>query len=399
MKRQKLLAALLSGALLAALAGCGAQGGGTSSVPDPPVSSAQNGSQSSSAGGADTGSQSGSASGTETAAFRMTQEGTVRNEKFREQEEFADFIAAAESRFLIPGLNQAMTPQGITFSEETGLVYISSYAIVEIPSVISAVNLDTGELAAEYYLFNEDGTPFTSHVGGVAVAEGNLYVSAKLDNDGSYSIAVLPMENLPVSGSHDITVEETIPLPVSPSFLNYSQGVLWVGTFYHPKGDYNLSKGMAFTTPTADGESGCYILGYDLGGGKLSVPEGERYPVPVIALVAPDKIQGVVALPDGESTTVWLSQSYGRGANSTLLAYQFSREGAPDTQIDVAGHDTGAYVLDSKRQTQAVTAMPMTEGLCLSREGGFLVLFESGSSRYSDGKYRTDHVWEMKSQG
>ena len=399
MIRQKWLAALLGGALLAALAGCGAQGGGSSSVPNPPVSSAQSGNQSSSANEADTGSQSSSAGGTDTTAFRMTQEGTVRNEKFREQEEFADFIAAAESKFLIPGLNQAMTPQGITFSEETGLAYISSYAIVEIPSVISAVDLATGEQAAEYYLFNGDGTPFTSHVGGVAAAQGNLYVSAKLDNDGSYSIAVLPMDALPISGSHDITVEETIPLPVSPSFLNYSQGMLWVGNFYHPKGDYNLSKGMAFTTPTADGESGCYILGYDLSNGKLSIPEGEKYPVPAIVLVAPDKIQGMVALPDGQNTTVWLSQSYGRGANSTLLSYQFSQEETPDTQIDVAGHDTGAYILDSKRQTQAITAMPMTEGLCLSQEGGFLVLFESGSSRYSDGKYRTDHVWEMKPQG
>lgn len=330
------------------------------------------------------------------AAFRMTQEGSVRNEKFREREEFADFLAAAESSFLIPGLNQAMTPQGLTFSEDTGLVYITSYAIQDTPSAISAVDLSTGEMAAEYYLFQPDGTPFTSHVGGIAAAEGYLYVSAKLDNDGSYSIAVLPMDRLPTEGSHDITVEETIPLPVSPSFLNYSLGTLWVGNFYHPKGDYNLSKGMNFTTPTADGEAGCYILGYEVPkDGKIAVPDGEKYPVPVLALVAPDKIQGVTALADRQNITIWLSQSYGRGANSALLSYQYSQEEAPDLTLDVAGHSTPAFVLDSQRQVGNIAAMPMTEGLCLSREGKILVLFESGSSRYSDGKYRTDHVWEL----
>ncbi|MCI8423048.1 MAG: hypothetical protein HFF50_05910 [Lawsonibacter sp.] len=248
------------------------------------------------------------------AAFRMTQEGSVRNEKFREREEFADFLAVAESSFLIPGLNQAMTPQGITFSENTGLVYITSYAIQDTPSAISAVDLTTGEIAAEYYLFQPDGTPFTSHVGGIAAAEGYLYVSAKLDNDGSYSIAVLPMDRLPTEGSHDIPVEEIISQPVSPSFLNYSLGTLWVGNFYHLKGDYNLSKEMNFTTPTADGEAGCYILGYAVPeGGKIAVPDGEKYPVPVLTLVAPDKIQGVTALADRQNITIWLSQSYWPG--------------------------------------------------------------------------------------
>ena len=57
-----------------------------------------------------------------------------------------------------------------------------------------------------------------------------------------------------------------------------------MGNFCHPKADYNLSSELNFTTPSADGEYGCYIL-------------------------------------------------------------------------------------DSARQSQAMTAMPMTEGLCLSPDG------------------------------
>lgn len=231
-------------------------------------------------------------------------------------------------------------------------------------------------------------------MGGIAAVGNTLYVSAKLDSDGSYSVAVLSLDQLPPSGSHDVTVEHTIPVPVSPSFLNYSRGTLWVGNFYHPKADYNLSLELNFTTRSANGEYGCYILGYRMGeDGALSIPDGEKYPVPDCAMAAPDRIQGVCCLGD----EVILSQSYGRGANSTLLFYQVPEGDGFDGTLDVCGHDIPCYILDSARQSQAMTAMPMTEGLCLSPDG-VLVLFESGSSRYSDGKYRTDHVWELKGQ-
>lgn len=73
-------------------------------------------------------------------------------------------------------------------------------------------------------------------------------------------MAVFPLDQLHDSGSHDVTVEWTIPVPVSPFFLNYSRGILWMGNFCHPKADYNLSPELNFTTPSADGEYGCYIL-------------------------------------------------------------------------------------------------------------------------------------------
>lgn len=378
--------ALLTAALLVlTLAGCGgARNTGPSQPAAPEESSSQPESEAPPAGD----------SAHDPGDFRMTQKSSVRNEKFREQEVFADFLGLAESCCLIPGLNESMTPQGIGYSEKTGLCYISAYASVEtIPSAISAVNPDTGEFVAEYYLFQEDGSPFISHVGGVAVVGDLVYLSAKLDNDGSYSVAEIPLADLPAAGSHNVTVSRTIPLPVSPSFLNYSEGMLWVGNFYHPKGNYNLSTGMNFTTESADGDYGCYILGYSLeaGGGGLTVPGGEKYPAPSVVLAAPDRIQGMVKVGD----TVYLSQSYGRTANSTILAYRLPELGSGELTIDVSGKAIPAHILDSGNQTAAITAMPMTEGLCIGPEGSVLVLFESGSNRYKDGKYRTDYVWKM----
>lgn len=316
---------------------------------------------------------------------------SICGEDLREREEFADFISRAEAQFVIPGLDEGLTPQGIGRSEETGLIYISAYAGDNAPSVISAVSPETGERAAEYRLFNGDGTPFTGHVGGVAVTEDQLYLSAEMDSSIRNSVAVLPLAELPVSGSHDVVVDKTIPVPVSPSFLSCSQGFLWVGNFYHPAAGYGLPAEVPYTTASADGEYGCYILGYRLDSGGLTVPEGAACPVPDVALAAPGRLQGMVCLPDG----VMLSQSYGRRNNSALLVYDLALDEPPDISLDIGGHMISAYVLDGLRLRERLTAMPMTEGLCLSPEG-VLVLFESGSSRYSGGSYRTDRVWAVQ---
>ena len=323
----------------------------------------------------------------------LTQTPSVSGEKYAGKAEFASFLSRAEKKFLIPGLNQAAIPQGMSYCETTGLVYISAYYKVEaVPSVIMALDAQSGEFVAEYRLYNEDGSPFTSHVGGLAVAGENMVVSAKLDQDGSYSMAVIPLAGLPNEGSHDITIKKTVALPVSPSFLSCSQGILWVGNFYHPAADYGLSTGMNFTTKTADGDFGCYILGYDLNRSDALSAGPEGFPIPDCVLVAPDRIQGMAFCNDG---TVLLSQSYGRKNNSSLLRYELNLN-LPDLTVLVGSREVPACLLDSKTQRETITAMPMTEALTLDNDGNVLVLFESGAMAYQDGKYRTDYVWRLR---
>lgn len=287
-------------------------------------------------------------------------------------------------------------PQGMSYCADTGLVYISAYYKADaVPSVIMALDEERGELVAEYRLYHTDGRPFVSHVGGLAAAEDHLYVSAALDNDGSYSVAIIPLEDLPTEGSHDITVEKTVSLPVSPSFLSYSQGILWVGNFYYPSANYDLSTGMNFTTGTADGDFGCYILGFVLEDGSTLGGAAGISPTPDYTLVAPDRIQGMVYCEDG---TVLLSQSYGRRNNSTLLRYDLALDETENT-ISVDGSLVPAFLLDSRALREAIIAMPMTEGLTISDDGSILVLFESGAVAYNDGKYRTDHIWSLRFPG
>lgn len=361
-------AALAAMTLLSATA-CGAQSANAPDVSAPDKASA------------DTAAESG---------MHYTQESSVKSARYEKEPAFADFLAAAEPRFTIPALAQAMIPQGMSYEAESGLVYISHYSGGEAASIITATALETGELQAEYLLKNADDTAFTSHVGGLAVTESKVYISAKLDNDGSYSIASAEKSALSPAGSHELALEEQIKLPVSPSFMSYCGGVLWIGNFYHPSADYGLSAGIDYVTPTQSGDYGCYILGYELKDGAIPAHSGE-FPVPDYVLCAPDRIQGMAY--DGD--TVLLSQSYGRKNNSALLSYSLTLDEPADAKLSLAGEEIPMYILDAGREGKTLTAMPMTEGLALT-EDAVLVLFESGAMKYSDGRFRTDKVWELQ---
>jgi len=321
--------------------------------------------------------------GTEEVGLRLSQTRAVKRDKFEKEDAFADFLSTYEKAFLIPGLNEGAIPQGMAYCRSSGRIYISSYYSSELPSVITAVDAATGEFSAEYFLYNSDGSAFTSHVGGLACVGDMLCVSAKLDNDGEYSIGLIPVESLAESGSHELTVEQFMKVPVSPSFLNCSGGYLWSGNFYYPKADYDLPEGIE----PIDG-LGCLILGYSA---DSDLTAGDAFPELVLA--APDRIQGFTMTDNGH---VLLSQSYGRKNNSALLEYEVDLSEEPDTYIEFNGVKVPVYILRESRQTNMITAMPMTEALCLDGQDRVLVLFESGALKYSDGLFRTDFVWRAK---
>lgn len=322
-------------------------------------------------------------------ALRLTQESNVRKATYEGKSAYTEFMSLAQKEFLIPGLKQVLTPQGIAVCPTTGRTYISAYVVDDIPSVVCVTEPVTHQLVAEYHMYNADGTPMTSHVGGVAVTEEYLYLSNTLDADGSYSIAAIPLAELPGEGNHDITVTETIPMAVSPSMMNYSGGYLWVGNFYHPKADYNLSPNMNYTT--GEGEYGCYILGFDMTDGHNRLL-GQGFPMPDVILAAPDRIQGMTLT--GENQVV-LSQSYGRANDSALLVYRLDLKESPDLELTLRDTKIPAFVLDGHRLQRSINAIPMSEGLTVDPQGKVLVLFESGAIRYEDGKHRTSYVWTM----
>ncbi len=326
-------------------------------------------------------------------ALRLTQESNVRKATYEDKEAYTDYLELAQKLFIIPGLKQVLTPQGISVCPSTGRTYISAYSVDDIPSVVIVTEAETNELVAEYYLYNADGTPFTSHVGGVAVTNTHMYLSDTVDAEGNYRIAAIPLAQLPTEGAHDITVSETIVMAMSPSMLNYSGGYLWVGNFYYPKGKYELSPNMPYTTTASDeSEYGCYILGFDMSQGHSRLLSGDPYPLPDEILTAPDRIQGITL---AGTDKVVLSQSYGRANDSALLVYNLNPGEDADLELTLNGQKIPAFLLDSNRLAQSINAIPMSEGLAVAHDGSVLVLYESGAIRYEDGKHRTSYVWSL----
>ena len=327
--------------------------------------------------------------------LHLTQTKTVGKQTYTGVKEYKPFLKSSKPWAVIPGLNEGMIPQGMCYCAEDKRTYIASYSKADIPSVISVLDED-GILTAEAYLYNADGSRFSSHVGGLAISDDTLFVSAPADAEGHYQVAEIPMKELEGEGTREVKIQKTFRVPVSPSFMNFSDGCLWVGNFYHPKGNYDLSADMNYTTKAENAEYGCYILGYDLS--KKSVerfdevgPDG--YPVPDMVMAAPDRIQGITSLSNGQ---MLLSQSYGRKSESRLMSFDTSSTHATLHDFQVGSSRVPGFILDSNCLTKAVTALPMTEAVSAASDGMILVSFESGALHYSDGKDRTDHIWKME---
>ena len=321
----------------------------------------------------------------------LTQEKTVKRNTFLQNQDFSEFLEQARQGFYIPGLSQYMIPQGIAVSRDTGLTYISAYSISPlVSSVIAAVDTETGILKAEYWLYHGDGSLFSGHVGGVAAVGNYLYLSAEKDDSDGYQIAQINLGKLPRNGGCKLTLDTFVPVHTAPSFLSAFGDYLLVGNFYHPEGNYDLPDTLEHTVTACEGEQGSYILGYRITEqGGLTAQDD--FPKAEFVLSAPDRIQGICC----QEGIIYLSQSYGRRNNSSLLQYCAADLVTASEPITICGEQLPLYILDSRSLCDLLTAMPMTEGLCTGPDNKVIVLFESGAKKYDDGRDRTDTVWYL----
>ncbi len=327
--------------------------------------------------------------------LQLSQKKTVKTENFLNLSAFKGFLDNSERFALVPGLSENIVPQGIGRNPKTGYTYISSYFNESDKASVISVLDEKGRFVAEYHVYNKNGTPFTGHMGGICVTEDYLYFSGPGAGD-YYSVAEFALKDLPLTGSHDITIDATVKLPIHSSYLFYDAGILWVGTFYL-KGSYDLGKHFNTMTSNAEGtQYGGYAAAFVLDGEekRLTVKEGENYAVPSFVLATPDKVQGF-AYKDGK---VCLSKSYGRNNNSTLEYFKIDPDKA-DKTITADGKSYPMIVLDKTNRVKTVTAMCMTEGITLDASGRIMVLFESAAKKYYNSKNPTDYIWTTEFYG
>lgn len=337
-------------------------------------------------------------------------------------EQFADVLAVAEPFAYAPGYCQNIVTQGMDQSKETGNIYVSGYFKRDEdnpfektgnPTAIAVLD-GAGSLIGEYVMKNADGSAFTSHMGGVAVTEDTIFVSGsqQKDEDGktSYWIAGIPLAELEAEGHHEVVVEDYYRVPVQPSYLNYSNGVLWIGNFYHAEENaYKAPSTLGKIKADNDDERfGGYLLGYDLSekGAERMIPaDGETLAMPDAdkLYATTDRIQGMTMLDNG---SIILSRSYGRTANSQLQSYDPAKAEIKKTTLAEVEYDC-VMLEKTTCMNKEYTMLPMTEGITVKADGNgqeILVLLESGSVVFDgDGTYdtkkgvfRTDYIWQVE---
>lgn len=265
-----------------------------------------------------------------------------------------------------------LTPQGICSTED--YILITGYGAREAKIAVldketrkglAVLNLDEDVLELEL-----DATDLLSHVGGIAYDEekGDVWVSGAGEN----TIVKIEIETIDkmvsaatrtgnvfdlhsgkefeiYSTKYMIDNNQSEPKYANPSFLEYEDGYLYIGTF----AENNIGYLRKFKVNSKE---------------KLEFVE---------ELKIPNKIQGAVFTDNGE---LILSQSYGRKNNSKLYVYTGS------------GKNLSTYTL--KHIIKNVP--PMTEELMIL-DDYLYILYESSAAKYITGCTNVqDTVWAVK---
>ena len=276
----------------------------------------------------------------------------------------------------IPGLSKSdnLVPQGIAYYEAKNWMLVSAYSKKSPadPSVIFALDMDTGKLVGEYKIINKGGSTHTGHVGGIATSKYNLYITL----DGA-NIGYVPLSELTAT-SKDIKVVDKKSMSswlgeADVSYLSIDNGMLITGNFYDGK-DYK--------TPAKNSNSA--ILAQNLSGDSSENEWSNFKSYASFATInVPDsvmKIQGV-AYRDNK---IYISSSYGRKNESKLYIADVNR--------------SDGYKLEN---IVGYKAPPMMEDLEFI-DGYLYTVFESASAFYQlglDGKGKsknpTDVAWRI----
>jgi len=272
----------------------------------------------------------------------------------------------SSSELIIPALNQYFVPQGLSYWEEFGWFFITGYfkpTDYSASSVLLAIDSSTGEYVGEWNLLDVDETPHTKHDGGIAITETDIYLST------SYTLYRISIDHLyEVGNVGDLQIEEEIKVPVSASFANYSNNMVWVGEFYE-KNDYPL-RGLHEIQINDNLTHYAWVAGYNLDKNTNKIED-----TPTCILSIPEKIQGMSFL---RNKTLVLSSSYGRRNYSSLYFVNDPLSKEYNEYVTINDKEVPMYYIDNY---DIVVAPPMVEGCC-SLGNTLYMIFETAAYNY-----------------
>ena len=320
--------------------------------------------------------------------------------------DYATFRNLGEAKYLVPGLVEGLIPQGMDVWDEKELLFITGYfkegynTSKSPSSLIVVVDLKTGKHVGTYCIKSQTGSYYTGHMGGIAITEKNIFIPGS--GKSLYRIPLSQVEAVMTAQTEEVkkatlTVVEQIYIPVGPSYINYSNGVLWVGKWLNTASGSDTEAWEHMT----NNDGATYYAGGV--GYKLKNTESEfskenwdsstmSYATPDYYLSTCERIQGFTFV----GNQIVLSKSGGTSASS-LIVYENVLENQADTSVTLNGKEVPVWFLDSGVQAKSYSAPPKSEGVC-SYNDKLLVLFESAATYYIENEKqsnRTDYVWSL----
>ena len=284
----------------------------------------------------------------------------------------------------IPGLNEAdnMVPQGIAYFAAKNQMLISAYSKRDAGSVVFALDMTDGHMAAEYHIIRRSGSPANGHFGGIAVSANNLYFA-----DYGSTISYLPLSALNAADGEaaDVTLAGTVDLAAylnaaNTSFVSAGGGMLWTGNYYDGD-DASYARKAAEDCNTL---LICYRLDESSSESEwASLQTAEGGAAPTYTLRVPDSVenvQGAYLLGD----TAYLNTSYGRNRTGKLYT----------ARVD---YDNGRILTDGLCATDA---LPSVEDVEIA-DGTMYTLAENGAWHFRGGdggsvaSHPFDTVWKI----
>lgn len=286
------------------------------------------------------------------------------------------YYSASQKEFVIPDISDDFIPQGMHYDKASDSFFITGYSNVKEASPIYIVNRqNSGENYKTVRLAKEDGSDFTGHAGGIAIAGGYVYIAGGDDRclyvfscdeilnssdggkvvcKGLFSTRYSDSDHVDVSCvsvvGNRIIIGEFYREPNYPTLPTHK--VVTKG------GAYNKALAVAFEL-SADAEFG--------------IKE-----TPVCAYSLPDQVQGMYFTDE----KIYLSTSYGTSF-SHILEYDVSR--VNKSEITVLNTKTTLYELDSSSLSYDYKIAPMSEEIEIV-DGRLYVMCESASNKYIFGK-------------
>ncbi len=320
--------------------------------------------------------------------------------------DYATFRNIGEAKYLVPGLVEGLIPQGMDVWDEKKLLFVTGYfkegynTSKSPSSLMVVVDLKTGKHVGTYCIKTQTGSYYTGHFGGIAITEKNIFIPGS--GKSLYRIPLSQVEAVMTSQTEEVkkatlTIVEQIYIPVGPSYINYSNGVLWVGKWLNTASGSDTEAWEHMT----NNDGATYYAGGV--GYKLKDTESEfskenwnastmSYATPDYYLSTCERIQGFTFVGD----KIVLSKSGGT-SSSSLIVYENVLENEADTSVTLNGKEVPVWFLDSGVQVKSYSAPPKSEGVC-SYNDKLLVLFESAATYYIETEKqsnRTDYVWSL----